>query len=166
MKSLFVPFQDIIAAVDNSLVPVLGETSWFFVALDSQRGSFLKAREFLSPQLRSEGVEFWWVDEGLWLPGKELRKGFRPVPFSAAFVFPAGVRSCLKPRFNDTTDRGEEFTLDQLRTVIEEISRLGAKAYLADGGGLQGIFAEDHLYDLVQRWAQSLPSPGEQEGTV
>lgn len=78
------------------------------------------------------------------------------VNFSAAFVFPARTKSCPTPRFNDTTDRGEGFTPEQLRNVTEEVSRLGAKAYMADGGGLQCIFADDNLYGAVVRWANSL----------
>jgi hypothetical protein len=154
MRNVFIPAHGLNSLIDEWLTSVLSDTNWLFVNLDSAYGQhLLRTREFLTPQLQKEQIAFWWEDEGLWLPGKELVKGFVIdkviVTFSAAFIFPSAVTRCLKPKFNDTTDQGE-FTDVQLKAVNEEIDRIMARAYVADGCGLQCIFADEDFYRKIR----------------
>jgi hypothetical protein len=155
MNNLFIPANGLATVIDGLDNSCLCKTNWLFVNLDSAYGEhLLKVRQFLSQQLQKNQIEFWWEDEGLWLPGKELVKDFVIykviVTFSAAFIFPSTVKSCAKPQFHDTTDQGE-FTEFQLKAVSQEIDRLKAKAYVAAGCGLQCVFADENLYQVVQR---------------
>ncbi len=155
MNNLFIPARGLNSLIDEWLNPVLADTNWLFVNLDSAYGPHLLAkRKFFSLQLQKEHIEFWWEDEGLWLPGKELVKDFIiykvVVTFSAAFIFPSTMKRSLTPQFSNTTDQGE-FTESQLKAAGQEIDRLKAKAYVADGCGLQCIFADEVLYNEMQK---------------
>jgi len=134
------------------LQPLLAETNWFFVALDSTRGDFSKVKSFLSTQLNKTAINHWWQPEGLWLPGNELTKTYvlsqLVVPFSAAYVFLRTIRESTKPRFNKTTDGGA-FSKDELRNLGEEIARINAVGYAADGVGLQCLFLDDRFSSLL-----------------
>jgi hypothetical protein len=155
MNNAFIPARGLSTLIDDWLRPVLAYTNWLFVNLDSAYGHYLLDKQrFLSLQLQKEQIEFWWEDEGLWLPGIELKRDFIidkiVVNFSAAFIFPSKERRCPNPNFHDTTDRGE-FTELQLKTVSQEIIRLKAKGYVADGCGLQCVFADEHLSNMIQQ---------------
>jgi hypothetical protein len=143
------------------LEPVIADTNWLFVTLDSNRDDFAVAQKYLSPQLQQDGMSFWWGKEGLWLPGSELKKAYWSelnkaympnsiiVSFSAAYIFAKDIKSCPKPGFNRTTDQ-EQFTAAQLNEAEREIIRLNALGYVADGCGLQCVLIDDR-FDLFVR---------------
>jgi hypothetical protein len=153
MKSLFIPSRGLNSLIDEWLNPCLDDTNWLFVNLDSAYGDYLSnKRKFLGLQLQEQQIDFWWEDEGLWLPGKELIKDFLIykviVTFSAAFIFPSEVKRSASPQFSDTTDQGE-FTSLQLSAVGQEICRMNAKGYVADGCGLQCVLADEDLFRMI-----------------
>jgi hypothetical protein len=155
MKLLFIPGRGLHDVIEDWLTPGVGETNWLFVTLDSARGEHLKLpREYLTPQLQREGIDFWWEEEGLWFPGSELTKDFVfsqiVVNFSAAYIFPSSVKRCAKPQFSETTDRGE-FSDVQSKAVTREIDKLKAKACVADGCGLQCVFADEALHAEMRK---------------
>jgi hypothetical protein len=154
MQDVFISeagLNDLIEILQTELI----NTNWLFVVLDSARGDLLSVREFLTPKLEKEGVNFWWGQEGLWIAGQELTKDFMAskviVAFTAAFVFDSHVKCSAKPQFDDTTDQGE-FIGSQLKAASREIERLKAKAYVADGCGLQCVFADSVLFRLVSAY--------------
>jgi hypothetical protein len=159
MKAMFIPASGLATVIDGLDNSCLCKTNWLFVNLDSAYGEHLLAkRKYFGRQLQEHKIDFWWEDEGLWLSGKELAKDFVIykviVTFSAAFIFPSTMKSCAKPQFHDTTDQGE-FTELQLKAVSQEIDRLKAKAYVAAGCGLQCVFADESLYQVILKGTRS-----------
>jgi len=155
MHNLFIQSADLTDLVEW-LGPNLSKLNWLFVAMDSIQ-DLSKPREFLSPLLKEQGIRFWWESEGLWLPGQEVLRPFVSsqivVPFSAAFLFDAAFTRSKKPKLSTTTDQGE-FTQEQMAQGCEEIKQLRAKAYVADGCGLQCLFEDRELYSDVQSRSQ------------
>jgi hypothetical protein len=151
MKAIFIPKAGLNIVAD-ALGSNLENTNWLFVTLDSARGNLSRVREFLTPKLQRERVVFWWRAEGLWIAGVELAKTFINnevvVPFSAAFIFSSEVKCCEKAQFDDTPDQGE-FTGLQLEAATREIIRLGAKAYIADGAGLQCVVLDQDICRMI-----------------
>jgi hypothetical protein len=153
VKADFVKRADLTDLVDW-LSPVLHEMNWLFVALDSTRGDFGAVEKHLSPELKRNNITFWWGDGGLWLPGEELIKSFIVVPFSACYIFEREVKSCAKPSFNTTTDMGEPFADDEVKAVFNEITKLKALCYAADGCGLQYVSLDEKLGFLIEKGKQ------------
>jgi hypothetical protein len=129
-------------------------TNWLFVRLDSSQ-DFLKMGEQLSPIMSRQNLSFWWGEEGLWIPGDELGGAFVRekivVPFSACYIFDRHIKKCAKPNFNMTTDSGHLFMGSEISSVSEEISKLGALGYAADGCGLQWVTSNQELYRLIHQ---------------
>lgn len=125
----------------------LPEQNWLFVNIDSSFGENLAAgKDRYCNWLSSHGIRFWWRPEGLWIPGDCLpslvEKRSFIVPYSAAYIFPATIVSAEPPRYTSTSEM-DDFSQGLPSLLREEIERLGATGYVADGDGLNYVFRGD-----------------------
>lgn len=125
------------------------KVNWLFVTIDSYYGDMLNRAEFLNEKMRDNSIQSWPSQEGLWIPQDEVAKEYVKkriiVPFSAGFIFKENVTNSHASHFHDTTEREEGFSSDQVRLCHNEIIRLGALGYAADGCGLQCLLDDETL---------------------
>jgi hypothetical protein len=112
---------------------------WLFVALDSLRGDSLSTnRETILDRFLANQVKASW-HEGIWIAAADLPMAVERgliVPFSAAYLFHAGV-----PRFTTEfkytlTSESEQFQSEVPQSLRLEMEQMRACAYLSDGVGL------------------------------
>lgn len=132
--------------------------NWLFVVLDSSQDVQATER-YLSPKMQEHNIPYEYRPEGLWFFGGEVLKRYIrdevAVPFSACYIFDGKTKDCPKPDFKmKILERA--FTDVEVRLVSDEIKRLNAIAYAADGGGLQLVSIDRELIRLVRQGFTSL----------
>jgi hypothetical protein len=131
---------------------IVADFNWLFVAIDSGRGLELD-RLAISKVMNGLQINHIWRPEGLWIHGIEMRRIDAMqeviVPFSAAYIFDKGICISEVPLYSNTSET-EQFDKQVSETLILEMQRLNAKAYIADGQGLNYIVLDERISNIVR----------------
>ena len=133
------------------------ELNFLLICLDSSVKRNAEEDPKFSSFLSNLGIKFNYRPEGIWISGKEIKtvleKDSLVVPFSALYIFDHAISQCEKPNYVKTSEQ-EQFTHSAPQNLIQEIGRLQAKGFLADGIGFNYLFQNDFFSKLnfTERW--------------
>ena len=127
---------------------------WAFVCVDSARGKTLRALQQLIQEKVGASAGAGGEDDGLlWIAGSDLvqvdEAAHVVVPYSAAYVFPAGSRATVLPTYNLTSEC-ETFSERAPAAVTEYLSKTEAVGFFADGDGLNYCAKDEALAAAVE----------------
>jgi hypothetical protein len=162
MKLEFVyGYIDLALYIPNFLLALKDDLSsqlnFLLVCFDSSTEHNSEKDPKFSSFLTDLKIKFDYRPEGIWIKGHEIKKVIEEdsliVPFSALYIFDQTISQCEKPNYSKTSEK-EQFSHTIPQDLIQEMTRLQAKSFLADGIGFNYLFESNFFMrlDFIEEW--------------